>query len=90
MAVQRGPDDAPDGDDEQSSQGHVGAGEDGGGGGDGEGGCGCLGQRGEEGDEGAGEGREDEGGQAERPDAGVGLRVGQASPPACAADVGVV
>jgi len=49
-----------------------------------------MGKRGEEAGDGAGQGREHEGGEAERPDAGVGLRVGQASPPACAADVGVV
>ncbi len=39
-------------------------------------------QRGEEGGDGAGEGAEYEGGAAERSDAGTGLRVGHALPPA--------
>ncbi len=41
-----------------------------------------MGQGSEEGDEGAGEGGEHDGGKAERPDTGVGLGIGHASPPA--------
>jgi len=64
-AVWTGPHDAQDGDGEQGRQDHVCADEDSGEGGghDVEGCRGCVGQRGEEADEGAGEGREDEGGQ---------------------------
>jgi len=49
---------------------------------EGKGGRGGVGQEGKEADAGAGEGREREGGEAEHPDAGTGLRVGHASPPA--------
>jgi len=80
VAVRAGPDNTEDGDGEQGSQGHVGADE--GGGHDSQGRGGGMGQRGEEGDERFGESREHEGGEAERPDAGAGLRVGHASPPA--------
>ncbi len=83
MVGRAGSHDAQDGDDEQGSQGHgradeghgradEGHGEDDGH--DGEGRRGGRGQGGEEADEGASEGREHEGGQAERP--GAGLRVG--------------
>ena len=83
MAVRAGSHDAPDGDGEQGRQGHRRADEGGGedGGQDGEGRRGGTGQGSEKGDEGAGEGRTYEGGQAERPDAGAGLSVGQAAPP---------
>ena len=69
------PHDAQDGEDEQDGAGHVRADEGGGEdcGQDGEGGHGGMGERGEEADEGAGESREHEGGEAERPDAGAGL-----------------
>ena len=84
MVGRAGPDDAPDGDGEQGSQGHVradeGHGEDGDH--DVEGRRGGLGQRGEDDDEGAGEGCEHKGGEAERPDASASLSVGQAAPPA--------
>jgi len=84
MAVQTGPPDAKDGEDEQDGKGHVRADE---GGGedcsqDGKGWRGDMGQRGEEGGEGASESREHEGVEAERPDAGAGLIVGYVSPPA--------
>jgi len=88
VAVETRPHDTQDGDNEQDSEGHVradeGGGEDGGedGGHDVEGGRGGMDQRGEEGGDGAGEGGEHEGGEAERPDAGAGLIVGHASPPA--------
>ena len=72
MAVQTGPHDAQDDDDEQDGAGHgradEGRGEDRGHGVKGWGGG--MGQRGEEGDERSGESREHEGGEAERPDAG--------------------
>jgi len=72
MAVQTGPHDVQDGDDEQDGEGHIGTDE---GGGEGrshdvEGRRGGMGQRSEEDGEGAGESREHEGVQAERPDAG--------------------
>jgi len=79
-AVETRPHDTQDGAGEQDSEGHVRADE--GGGHDGEDRRGGVGQRGEEGDEGSGESRAHEGGEAERPDAGAGLRVGHASPPA--------
>jgi len=67
-----------DGGDEQDGEGHVRADEGGGedGGHDVEDGRGVMGQRGEEADGGAGEGREREGGEAARPDAGAGARCG--------------
>ena len=83
MAVQTGPHDAQDGDGEQDGEGHIGADE---GGGEGrghdvEGRRGGMSQRGEEGGDGAGERREHEGGEAERPDTGAGLSVGQGALP---------
>jgi len=74
VAVQTGPHDAQDGDDEQGGEGYIAADEGGGedGGHDVEGGRGGMDQRGEEGGDGAGEGGEHEGGEAERPDAGTG------------------
>jgi len=70
VAVQTGPDDMQDGEDEQDGEGHIradkGGGEDGGH--DVEGERRGLGERGEEGGDGAGEGAEDEGSEAERPD----------------------
>jgi len=83
MAVQTGPYDAPDGDDEQDGEGHVRADEGGGEdrGHDVEGCRGGMGERGEDGGDGAGEGAEHEAGEAERPDARAGLSVGRASPP---------
>ncbi len=84
MASETGPYDAQDGAGEQDGEGHVradeGRGEDRGHGVKGWGGG--MGQRGEEGDERSGESREHEGGEAERLDAGAGLSVGQAAPPA--------
>ncbi len=84
VAVQTRPYDAQDDDDEQDGEGHgradEGRGEDRGHGMKGWGGG--MGQRGEEGDERSGESREHEGGEAERLDAGAGLSVGQAAPPA--------
>ncbi len=81
VAVQAGSHDALDGDNEQDGEGHIradeGNGEDGGH--DVEGGRGGMGQRGEEGDERTGESRAHERGEAERPDAGAGLRVGHTS-----------
>jgi hypothetical protein len=67
VAVQAGPHDAQDSDDEQDGKGRVRADEDGGedGGHDVEGRRGGVGQRGEESGDGAGEGAEDEGGAAE-------------------------
>jgi len=65
MAVQTGPHDAQNGDDEQDGEGHVRTDEGGG----------------EEGGEGAGEGAEDEGGEAERPDARTALIVSHVSLP---------
>jgi len=81
VAVQTGPHDAQDGDDEQGGEGHIRADEGGGEerGHDVEGGRGGLGQRGEEGGDRAGEGAEHEGGEAERPDTGAGLSVGHVS-----------
>jgi len=60
MAVETGPHDAQDGDEEQDGEGHVRADEGGGedGGHDVKGGRGGMGQRGEEADEGTGESRE--------------------------------
>jgi len=77
VAVQRGPHDTPDGNDEQDGEGQIRADEDGGedGGHDVEGRRGGMGERGEEAGEGAGEGAEDEDAQAERPDAGAGVGV---------------
>jgi len=76
--------DAQNGDEEQDGEGHVradeGRGEDRGQ--DGKGRGGGMGQRGEEGDERSGESRAHEGGEAARPDAGAGLRVSHAAPPA--------
>ena len=82
MAVQTRPHDAQDGAGEQDGEGRVRADEGGGEGRrhDGEGRRGCMGQRSEEGDERSGESREHEGAEAERPDAGAGLGVGQVSP----------
>jgi len=81
VAVQTGPQDAQDGDDEQDGEGYIGAdegrGEDGGH--DRKGGRGSLSQRGEQAGEGTGESRAHEGGQAERPDAGAGLGVAPAA-----------
>ena len=70
MAVQTRPHDVQDGAGAQDGAGHIGTDEGGGedGGRDVEDGRGVMGQRGEE------------GGEAERPDAGAGLSVGQASP----------
>jgi len=84
MTVQTGPHDAQDGDDEQDGEGHIRADEGGGedGGHDVEGRRGGMGQRGEQAGDGAGEGAEDEGGQAKYPDAGAGLSVGHVPPPA--------
>ena len=78
------PHDAQDSDDEQHGEGHIAADEGGSEdrGQDGEGGHGGMGQWGEEAGEGASESREHEGVEAERPDAGAGLRVVHASPPA--------
>jgi len=72
VAVQTGPCDAQDSDDEQDGKGHVGADEGHGEerGHDVEGGRGGMGQRGEGGGEEAGEGAEHEGAEAERPDVG--------------------
>ncbi len=82
MAVQTRPHDVQDGAGAQDGAGHIGTDEGGGedGGRDVEDGRGVMGQRGEEGGDGAGESRAHEGGEAERPDAGAGLSVGQASP----------
>jgi len=84
VASETGPYDAQDGAGEQDGEGHVradeGRGEDRGHGVKGWGGG--MGQRGEEGDERSGESREHEGGEAARLDAGAGLGVGHASPPA--------
>ena len=84
MAIETGPHDAQDGDDEQHGEDHIAADEGGGEdrGHDSQGRGGGMGQRGEEGDERSGESREHEGGEAARPDAGAGLSVGQAAPPA--------
>ena len=83
VAVQTGPHDAQDGDGEQDGEGHIGADEGGGEerGHDMEGERGGMGQRGEKAGDGAGEGAEDEGVEAERPDTGAGLRVGHVSLP---------
>ena len=83
MAVQTGPHDVQDGDDEQDSAGHVGADENGGedGGHDVEGRRGVMDERGEEGGDGAGEGAEHEGGEAKCPDMCAGLSVGHVSLP---------
>jgi len=84
MTVQTRPHDAQDGDDEQGGEDHIAADEGGGedGGHDVEGRRGGMGQRGEEAGERAGESREHEGVEAERPDAGAGLSVVHASSPA--------
>jgi len=83
VAVQTRPHDAQDGAGKQDGAGHIAADE-----GDGEdrgqngkGRRGGMGQRSEEGGDGAGESREHERGEAECPDAGAGLSVGQAAPP---------
>jgi len=83
VAVRTRPHDAPDGNDEQDGEGHIGADEGGGEerGHDVEGRRGGMGERDEEGREGTDERREHEGVQAERPDAGAGLSVGQVVPP---------
>ena len=82
MAVQTGPHDAQDGDDEQDGDGHIRADEGGGedGGHDMNGGRGGMGQRSEKAGDGAGEGAEDEGVEAERPDTGARVSVGYVSP----------
>jgi len=84
MAVQTGPYDTQDTDDEQDGEDHIGADEGGGedGGHDMEGGRGGMGQRGEKAGDGAGEGTKHEGAEAERPDVCAGLSVGHVSPPA--------
>jgi len=83
MAVRTGPHDAQDGGDEQHGEGHGRANEGGGedGGHDVEDGRGVVGERGEDAGDRAGEGAEHEGVEAERPDAGAGLRVDHMSLP---------
>ncbi len=83
MAVEMRPHDVQDSADEQDGEGHIAADEGGGedGGHDVEGKGRRMGQRGEEVSERAGEGREHEGGEAERPDTGADLGIVYALPP---------